>query len=573
MTGGIVEMHSKPINHHKTSGVIDINLMDLSAIINIPISKSLGVNLSARKSIFDQTKNSVFGEIISANQTEIQDDNILNLKGDKDNLSFKYYDINAKLEWEINTKNKLSLSYYNSDDNYLDNYSKVYNIINNAPKYRKLDFNYNDYSSWQNQGLGLTYLLKWNKNLSTDLAISGMKYSENSGLKIGITSYFNGNTSIKDINNSQKSSISDKVFKIDNKWKISNNKILNFGIDLTNYNVVSDIKINDESIYSKKLSASFFNFYSSYKYNWKKWVLKLSIKSSYYTGTSENYFDPSFSLKYYINDKWSLYTTLNRQHQYLREFEYETPQSKNISIWALADNTDPILSANNYSLGCTYKNHNSYFIFELYQKNREGLSILLLPRVGNETQTSYSDYKIIFGNGYVKGLDLMWVQKIKNYKSQISYTYSINKRQFSQSFQNQYYPSPDDSRHQLKWAQNYSLKKWEFGLNLIYSSGTPYFDLSDINKDENRKLLDFNNYIKNLPDYFRADISTGYNFNLLNQKAKIELSVFNLTNRTNISNKQVIYSNNELNTNKSKFVNSQNDLLSRTVNIGFKIKI
>lgn len=573
MTGGIVDIHSKSINFQKFSGNLDLNLMDIAAYVNIPITKIIGFDIAARKSIFDHTRNSIFGEIISANQTEIEEKEIFKLKGEKNNLNFNYYDLNAKINWKINSKSEFTLSYYKSDDNFIDNYSKNYFFRKNTPQERNIDFSFNDYSNWKNQGIGLSYDLRWNKYLKTDIELSSVKYEEYSGLKINISNIFKGNNKTNTIQNFQKSSINDKVLKIDNEWKISNNKNLNFGIDITNYDVISDIKVKDESIYFKDISSRSYKVYGNYKYNWRKWILNLSLQSSYYSGTNTNYTDPGISLKYYINDNWSFYALINRQHQYLREFEYETQQSKNISIWALADSNDPILSANNYSIGSTYKNNNSYFVFELFQKNRDGLSILLLTRPGNQDQTQMDEYKIIYGNGYIKGLDLMWVQKIKNYQSQISYTYSINKRRFQQTFQNEYYPSPDDSRHQLKWTNNYNINKWEFGVNLIYSSGTPYFDFSELNNVENRRLLDFNDYLTHLPDYFRTDISAGYNFKFLNQTSKIVLSVFNLTNRINISNKQFIYSGNEPNDNKSKFVNSKNDLLSRTINIGINIKI
>lgn len=572
MTGGVVDIKSKPINHTSYSGNLDFNLMDLSAYLNIPISKRIGFNFAARKSIFDQTKNSLFGEIISANQTELEDENILRLKGEKNNLDFDFYDINAKLDLQINSKSELVFNFYKSEDNFLDFYNKNYLIRKNSPQEAKFDFNFNDFSEWKNQGIGINYNVNW-KNLKTKIILSQIQYDEDSGLKIDIVNTFNGNNKTKNISNFQRSSIEDKVIKIDNDWKVSNNKNLNFGIDFTSYNVISDIKVKDESIYSNNNSTSFYNAYSSFRYNWKQWILNLSLQSSYYTGTNKNYFNPGISLKYYVNDKWNLFTSFNKQHQYLREFEYETQQSKNISIWALVGEDDPILSANNYSIGCSYKNTNSYFVFEMFQKNRDGISVLLLQRPGIQNQPPKNEYKIFYGNGYIKGFDIMWVQKIKNYQCQISYTYSVNKRRFKHTFKNQYYPSPDDSRNQLKWVNNINLKNWEFELNLIYSSGTPYFDFSELEIDKTRKLLDFNDYLTHIPDYFRSDISMGYNFQFLNKTSKLVLSVFNLTNRINISNNQLIYSGNETNDNKSKFVNSQNDLLSRTINLGFNIKI
>ena len=122
--------------------------------------------------------------------------------------------------------------------------------------------------------------------------------------------------------------------------------------------------------------------------------------------------------------------------------------------------------------------------------------------------------------------------------------------------------------------QNYSVNKFELGLNFIYSSGTPYFDFSQLERSQNRDKINFENYIQYLPDYFRSDFSVIYNFKMLNYQSKFVISVFNLTNRINITNRQIINANRENTVNEStNLFGSQTNLLSRTINFGIKIRL
>ena len=93
-------------------------------------------------------------------------------------------------------------------------------------------------------------------------------------------------------------------------------------------------------------------------------------------------------------------------------------------------------------------------------------------------------------------------------------------------------------------------------------------------RSQNRDKISFENYIQYLPDYFRSDFSVIYNFKMLNYQSKFVISVFNLTNRINIPNRQIINANRENTVNEStKLFGSQTNLLSRTINFGIKIRL
>ena len=86
----------------------------------------------------------------------------------------------------------------------------------------------------------------------------------------------------------------------------------------------------------------------------------------------------------------------------------------------------------------------------------------------------------------------------------------------------------------------YNIGKWNFSLIWIYGTGKPYsepegnYSLSTLDGSSINNIAYSSINNKRLPDYHRLDLSSTYNFNIGNSKAKIGLSVFNVYNRKNI---------------------------------------
>jgi len=240
----------------------------------------------------------------------------------------------------------------------------------------------------------------------------------------------------------------------------------------------------------------------------------------------------------------------------------------------LAGEHTPVLSSKTISFGSNFSYKNTKLTIETYYKTQNGLSVLLRPKLTNreEPDVQKLDYRIFYGDSYNYGLDLMWTYNTGNYSSQLAYTYSIFNQRFKQIFRNSYHPAPTDTRHQIKLIQSYKWDNWLFDLNFIYSSGTPYFDFSKLEHNSHRADISYQDYIKFLPDYFRADASINYKVTVFGKHTMIKLAVFNLTNRTNITERRLIITNRDFNPN-NRLIQSQTNLLNRTVNIGIRIEL
>ncbi len=160
------------------------------------------------------------------------------------------------------------------------------------------------------------------------------------------------------------------------------------------------------------------------------------------------------------------------------------------------------------------------------------------------------------------------------------FTYTISKAEnrFKQIFKNQYFPSSEDSRHQIKWINAITLGKFDLSASYIAASGRPYLDLSSINNPVDRNNLIVNDYIKNLPAYHRLDVGAYYRFKLAGADSRIGLAIFNITNRTNVKYRQFVFQlppaqsspgQNPINT----ILGSDVSQLDRTINVSFNFSI
>ena len=141
----------------------------------------------------------------------------------------------------------------------------------------------------------------------------------------------------------------------------------------------------------------------------------------------------------------------------------------------------------------------------------------------------------------VGGIEQLINKKGENYSSWFSYTYNKNDYTF-ESIDPTNFPNNLDIRHILTLAGTYSYGNLKLGLGINYRTGRPFTE--PMEGDEALNTLVFPAQINfrdpnssRLPEYFRADASAIYKFDLSRRiKASAGVSVLNVTNRRNILN-------------------------------------
>ena len=254
-------------------------------------------------------------------------------------------------------------------------------------------------------------------------------------------------------------------------------------------------------------------------------------------------FEPRASLKIEVSDRQSFKMSYNRTRQFLHLISNTTAISP-IDYWKLSNRYVPPQMADQFSVGY-YQNFKDNAIQTsvegFYKRNnqlveyKDGASLLLNEHLETE---------LLNATGYSYGVEVSAIKTKGRVTGSLSYTWSRSlvavRPQFlaEQVNQGNYFPSLFDKPHNLTLAAQWFLGSgWTFAGNFLYQTGRP-ITYPDGQYSINENLI-FNFSARNLdrlPDYHRLDVSfsrdsrrskTQKKYNVLN------ISFYNLYARKN----------------------------------------
>ena len=284
---------------------------------------------------------------------------------------------------------------------------------------------------------------------------------------------------------------------------------------------------------------------------------KLTItRLSFYNCSQKLYIEPRFAANYKFSEIYSVRVATGRFCQFINQVQVPQYMSPTKSFWLLSDGLiHPVVKSDHFIIGSTYESENIVFDIEGYYKIYSGLQEYLyvspqnpnlpnyfpknspnnLTNPGNSivhpkptdsihTQASY----FIAGTGKAFGIDFSVRYKFRNFISWVSYSLSKSTQQFPSINQNKEFPSPADQTHQFSWANMLTLNKWNFGTTTLFNTGRPYIDFT-----QNHQNIPTTMVYKQLPNYFRCDLSCNYNFLICGVKLKTGATIINIFNTKN----------------------------------------
>jgi len=250
-----------------------------------------------------------------------------------------------------------------------------------------------------------------------------------------------------------------------------------------------------------------------------------------------------FSLRYAINDSFSIKAGFNTQRQYIHSLSNTTAMAPT-DIWKLSDANIKPQSGDQVSLGI-YKNFKANTIetsLEVYYKHmshyldyKSGAQLVMNPHIETDVFES---------KGKAYGVELLVKKLSGKLNGWISYTWSrvflkmddpiagevINK--------GDWYPSNYDKPHDITMIGNYRFShRFSISMNATYSTGRPItlpIGVYYFGGAYRTLYADRNAY--RIPDYFRADFSMNIEGNhKIHQKTHNSwtIGVYNLTGRKN----------------------------------------
>ena len=253
--------------------------------------------------------------------------------------------------------------------------------------------------------------------------------------------------------------------------------------------------------------------------------------------------EPRISINYKFNNSNSLKISYNKMVQYIHLLS-NTAASSSLDVWTPSTNNIKPEKVDSYAIGY-FKNFKENLFessIEFYYKNLknqidyiDGADILI---------NKYIEGDLLFGVGRAYGMELLFRKKSGRLNGWVSYTLARTELKIDGINNFKWYPTRYDQTHNLKFTSNFDLnKRISFAGNFTFISGTPVtFPTSKyviqgfvIPHNSNNSRND-----RRIPNYHRLDFSVTINGKKENKKGKIRknnnslvIGIYNVYNRKN----------------------------------------
>lgn len=461
---------------------------------------------------------------------------------------YYFYDGHAKVNYDLNELNKLSISTYFGQDKLSMDLGPEMNI------------------DWGNKTFTAQWVHIFSPQFFSHFILAGSNFESNMGMKTDGGSRFD-----------RKNSIDDITFKSIMSYKPTNEHLLEFGLEEKFNSIMFEFTSNEDYDTSKMPNIKTDGITSSFyiQDTWDLdilWSVQPGIRVSNHQTIDDNLkasgkanytrVSPRFSIRRKVGLDSNVYFSFGRYYQYLTLISVE--MSSPFDVWFPLDDTVEPGESDHYILG--YKSDLMQGLsldFELYYKNYKNLTEFRSEtdyEWDNNTGTLSDVYNM--GKGKTYGSDFLLRNDLGGLSGFIGYTYSQTQRKIEnyninpETNQPEWYYPKYDKTHSLTIIENYNLTQhtgtqlWgadiKFGLNYTLSSGQPdpipekvYYDGQHFSF-----LYSYSDRVR-LPNYSRADVSFKLQWNMKSYTIEPYLQIINLFNRKNVWTRYYNYNMND----------------------------
>ncbi|MDN5202408.1 TonB-dependent receptor [Fulvivirgaceae bacterium BMA10] len=551
-TSSVVSLTGKEGNTHKFSLSAGISAISANATLEMPFADGKGSFLFAgRRSYTDIIKSGLYNDIFDLFNEDEDNGNggFVGRGGGRGGRfaqttiepAFFFHDLNTKISFRPSSKDIISLSFYNGQDN-LDESNDLNsdNLGGNFGGNFQFQNSTTDITKWGNVGSSLKWGRQWNDRLYSNIVLAYSNYFSDRDLfsETEITrsdSVFNVIRGTVEDND-----LKDFTLRLDNEYLLNEQHSLNFGTQITSNNIDYNLALNDTlNVLNRNDEGLVTAFYI--QDSWKptpQLTIVPGIRVSYYDVTEQSYFEPRLSASYQLNDKIKLKGAWGKYYQFVNRIVREDVTQGSRDFWLLAnDITNPVSSSIHYIAGVSYETEDFLFDVEAYHKEMDGLSEYSLRFSGPRSRGF--DELFFEGSGYARGIEFLLQKKFGKFTGWVGYTLGEVIHEFPE-LANEPFHALHDQTHEFKIVNSFRLGNWTFAGTWVYATGKPYtapiggYELTLLDgTTSNYNSVGSKNSLR-LPDYHRMDVSVTNNFKMGQATAEVGLSVFNLYNHTNV---------------------------------------
>lgn len=383
-----------------------------------------------------------------------------------------FYDLNAKLNFKLSSKDRLFISGYFGTDFFrlgdqfstnwgnktgtirwnhvfnpklfsntsviFSNYSYQISIRSNTDKFN-IDSKIEDFNLKQD--------FDWYLNRKNKLKF-GFNIIHHTTSPGAITAF--GNSNLQSSKVQDKFSTENAIY-INNDWKATENLNIQYGARLTAFNILG--------------GSDFFTYDNNGTLVKTTTYKKGDIVKTYWN------FEPRFSASYIVNNNTSFKFGYNRTVQNLHLLSNSTAALPT-DLWVPSSNNIKPEIADQIALGYfkTFNNNQYEFSVEAYYKD---LQNQIDYRDGSELRANNNvESELLYGSGRAYGIELLLRKNKGKLNGWIGYTLSKTERKFDNINKGNYYAAKQDRTHDLSVVAIYSAsKRWTLSSTFVYNTG------------------------------------------------------------------------------------------------------
>jgi hypothetical protein len=543
----VIDVSTKEGNKESVHGDASIGILSSRLSLEGPIIKNkLSWFISGRRTYLDPVVNSMLNK--------------------SDRLRYTFFDVNGKINYEINKNNKVYFSSYIGKDIFKQGESAILNTGG---------------IEWGNRTSSLRLNHLYNNKLFSNTSF--------------IFSYYKFEASDKQdsARASSESGIRDYTFKHDFDYFLSNNHYLKFGTQITLHEFTpSKINISDTTnrlVFSEIYKGSETSFYVEDEIKFSSKIrANAGMRFSLYNTDGSKmvmYPEPRLSLAYDPFEKFTVRVSYMKVSQFVHLLS-STSIGLPSDMWVPSTDQIKPETGDQYTLGVFKHYKNFSFSAEGYYKSinhilayKEGLSVLDIIYGVTERDNIQWENNTTEGRGWAYGSEFMIKKNSGKIRGTACYTISWAEQQFDAINKGKKFWASYDRRHVITFLGIWDITpRFSASVSWNYSTGTAF----TLQKSEyiihghapgsyygNTYFLteygDKNSY--RTSPYHRMDIAFNYHRKRKRYESSFEFGVFNVYNRKN-----VLFYTQSYDEEKNHYVLKKQSLFGLTPSVSYSIK-
>ncbi len=394
--------------------------------------------------------------------------------------SYFFYDLNGKLNYTINDKNRLFLSGYFGRDKFIYNdtegdfntkipwgnasaclrWNHVFNsklFSNLSAVFTNYDFSFGakqqDFELIINSGItdyNLKYDLSYYPNSRHSIK-TGVNYIFHTFVPTSVSAK-QGST-VFDLGKKLKLYSHDAAIYVSDDWDLTKKIKINLGLRFSNFTQIGP--------FTRYKKDAFGKIYDTVTYR------RNEVVANY------NGLEPRFSARYSLTKTTSLKASYSRNFQYIHLASISSI-SLPTDVWMPSTEVIKPQISNQYALGVfkNFKDNTYEASIECYYKTMDNMIEYKEGSQPTDNVFDNPDNAFTFGKGWAYGAEFFIKKSKGKFTGWIGYTLSWTWRQFSEINYGLKYLAKYDRRHDASVVLTYDAnKKWNFGMVWVYGSG------------------------------------------------------------------------------------------------------